>query len=123
MGLAHLAGHFMVISELKGSLVYFAMQSVNIDVLFSERNVAEFLNGFSLTMGLFMLAFGGVNVIYYFILKEALPSHKILPLFNAGVSFAVAVISAIFLLWTPVVVFGLAGLAYLLVVFLPAQQL
>lgn len=111
LGILHVLGHFVVIYRLKGSLAYRAMQLAEVDLFFIKRSVYRFLNGFSLTMGVLMIAYGVLNLLLLSQFSTVVYNRPVL-LFNGILALCIAVISLVFFVTAPIILFLLVSVFF-----------
>lgn len=62
LGLIHLAGHIVVISDLHDSLIGLGMKTVEVGIFGMRNSIMSFLNGFSVSMAFLMIMYGFFNL-------------------------------------------------------------
>jgi hypothetical protein len=92
---------------------YHSVTSFKLNIFGFTRSYEEFRKGFSLTMGVFMIAFGGFNFILSKQSFDTIQNHPILSLFNAILALLVFVLSILFFHWPPIIFFFIAFILYL----------
>jgi len=92
---------------------YHTVTNFKLNMFGFTRSYEEFRKGFSLTMGVFMIAFGGFNFIVSKKSFGAIQSHPVLSLFNALLSLTVCILSILFFHWPPIIFFFIAFILYL----------
>lgn len=112
LGIAHVMGHFIVMDELKGSMIYINMDSVEISVIGTEKSIVEFLNGFSITMGVLMIFIGLMNLFTWVRFNDEILKAPFLLLLNALLALTLALLSVFYFPWPPIIVFSLAFFAF-----------
>jgi hypothetical protein len=78
------------------------------------RTLREFMKGFSITMGTFMISYGSLNLIIWKKSLSIIQENSWISLWNAMVCFIVALLSVLFFHWPPIISFFLCSLLYLL---------
>ena len=105
-------GHFIVMDELKESMIYINMDSVEISVIGTKKSIIEFLNGFSITMGILMIFIGLFNLFTWVRFKDEILKAPSLLLLNALLALTLALLSVFYFPWPPIIVFSLVFFAF-----------
>ena len=112
LGIAHVIGHFIVMHELKGSMIYLNMDSVEISVIGTKKSINEFLKGFSITMGVLMIFIGLLNFLTWVRFNDEILKAPSLLLLNALLALTLALLSVFYFPWPPIIVFSLVFFAF-----------
>jgi hypothetical protein len=100
-GLGHLAAHFFAMNLVEESFAGISLKLYNIGLLMDHRSLYDFLNGFSLTMGLSLAAIGILNLTVLYETGEAIFRSRLFLLVNTVTAVLIAIVS---FTWFPLLV-------------------
>lgn len=104
--------HFIILYAigLPDPEIFQSMKDSYMSLFGFKRNLAQFMEGFSLTMGVFMFFYGGMNMILYRKAMELFFKVPFLFLWNGVLSLLVSILSMIYFHWPPVIIFCLSAI-------------
>lgn len=108
LGIIHLIGHVIVVSDLQESLIGFGMKTFEVEIFGMKNSIMSFLNGFSVSMAFLMIVYGSMNVL---ILKDKFRSSVYI--FNSLVSATFALLSFFWFDKLLVLLYGILFLLFL----------
>ncbi|MBX9850740.1 MAG: hypothetical protein K2X86_03175 [Cytophagaceae bacterium] len=95
---------------------YPLLDELRLNVFGTSRTMLDFLKGFSQTMGVFMVFYGGMNLILLKTGDEFILSNNYILFLNCILSALLVLLSVLYFHWPPVIFFSFSFVCYLIIV-------